>query len=150
MANPNPSPKTRFSKGQSGNPKGKPKGTRHSATMAMQRLLEGEREELTRKCIDLAKEGDSTAMRLCFERLYPAPKDAPVSFDLPPIKSLEDSTAVLGALLEAVSVGEVTPEEAKAIAAPIETWRRSVENEELARRIEALEAAEAERQQRNG
>ena len=36
-----------------GNP-GKPKGTRHRTTLAVEALLEGEAEQLTRKAIDLA------------------------------------------------------------------------------------------------
>jgi hypothetical protein len=63
---------TRWRKGVSGNPAGKPKGARHKTTLAVQALLDGEAEALTRKCIELAKEGDTTALRLCMERLAPA------------------------------------------------------------------------------
>ena len=44
-----------FQKGQSGNPKGKPKGTRHGVTMAAETLMEGEAEAITRKAIELAR-----------------------------------------------------------------------------------------------
>jgi hypothetical protein len=43
-----------FEPGQSGNPAGKPKGTRHQLTMLAEQLLEGEAEELTRKAIERA------------------------------------------------------------------------------------------------
>ena len=45
-----------FQPGQSGNPAGKPRGTRSAITLAAEALLDGEAEALTRKCIDLAKE----------------------------------------------------------------------------------------------
>src|SRR5215217_7256638 len=51
-----------FQKGQSGNPNGKPKGTRHRATMAAETLMEGEAEAITRMAIELAKGGDGPAI----------------------------------------------------------------------------------------
>ena len=47
-----------FKKGQSGNPGGRPKGTRNKTTLAMEELLDGEAEIITRKAIEKAKEGD--------------------------------------------------------------------------------------------
>ena len=65
-----------------GNP-GRPKGSRHKHVLAIQNLLDGEAETLGRKAIDLALAGDTTALRLCIERIAPARKDSPVAFDLP-------------------------------------------------------------------
>src|SRR3954452_6217860 len=59
----------RFQPGQSGNPAGKPKGARHRATMAIEEMLAGEAEALTRRCIDMALAGDQVAMRLAMERI---------------------------------------------------------------------------------
>jgi hypothetical protein len=47
-----------------GNP-GKPKGARHRATRAMEALLEGESEALTRKAVEVALAGDAVALWLC-------------------------------------------------------------------------------------
>src|SRR5262245_41119418 len=54
-----------FVKGQSGCPAGKPRGARHRTTLAAEALLDGEAEALTRKAVELALNGDSTALRLC-------------------------------------------------------------------------------------
>ena len=59
---------------------GKPRGTRHKVTQAVLGLLEGQAEALTQRAVQLALAGDSTAMRLCLERLAPPRKDAPVTF----------------------------------------------------------------------
>ena len=39
-----------FQPGQSGNPDGRPNGSRNKATLAIEELLDGEGEGLTRKC----------------------------------------------------------------------------------------------------
>ena len=61
-----------FTKGQSGNPAGKPKGARHRATLAAEALLDGEAEALTRKVIELALEGNIFALKICLDRILPA------------------------------------------------------------------------------
>src|SRR5436190_21458026 len=60
-----------------GNP-GKPKGARHRTTLAVEALLDGEAEGLTRKAIKMALAGDTVALRLCMDRIAPARKDRPV------------------------------------------------------------------------
>ena len=63
-----------FRKGRSGNPAGRPPGSRNRATIAAEALLEGEAQALTRKAIELALAGDTTALRLCLERIVPQRK----------------------------------------------------------------------------
>ncbi len=105
-----------FKKGKSGNPAGRPQGSRNKATLAMERLLNGEADRLTQKAVDLAMKGDTTALRLCLERLCPPRKDWLVTFDLPPMKVPADAVAAMSALLAAVAQGEVSPGEAQTIA----------------------------------
>ena len=54
----------RFKKG---NPGRRP-GSRNKATVAVEALLDGEAEKLTRKAIEMALAGDTVAMRLCLDR----------------------------------------------------------------------------------
>ena len=129
-----------FAPGVSGNPAGKRPGTRHAITRAIETLLEGEHEALTRKAVDLALGGDTTALRLCLERLAPARKDAPVSFALPPIKTAADAVQASAALLEAVAGGEVTPDEAGRVMALLTAHKALIETCDLETRIAALEA----------
>lgn len=121
-----------------GNP-GKPKGSRHKATMASLRLLDGEAEALTRKVIEAALGGDTVALRLCLERIAPVRKDAPVQFDLPAMSSAEDAAKAASSVLAAVSQGEVTPTEGAHVMGLIETYRRTLELSELEARVIALE-----------
>ncbi len=128
-----------FKKGKSGNPAGRSRGSRNKATLAIEALLDGEAEGLTRKAVELAMGGDTTALRLCLDRLCPPRKDRPVYFNLPPMKAPADAVAAMSALLAAVATGEVTPGEAQIIAAVIEAQRRVIECEDHERRLRALE-----------
>ena len=96
----------RFKPGESGNPAGRPPGSRNKTTLAVEALLDGEAEELTRKAIELAKEGDLTALRLCLERIVPARKDRPVVFALPDLETAGDAVKAWAAIMEAVASGE--------------------------------------------
>jgi hypothetical protein len=79
--------KVPWSKGISGNPSGRPAGSRNKATRAMEALVEGEAEQLTRKALEMVLNGDPVALRLCFERLLPARKDRPIELNLPSMQN---------------------------------------------------------------
>ena len=64
-----------------GNP-GRPKGARHKTTLAIEAILDGEAKALTQKAIEMAMSGDTTALRLCLERLAPPRRDRSVSLSL--------------------------------------------------------------------
>ena len=122
-----------------GNP-GRPKGTRLRVTRAVEELLEGEAERLSRKVVDLALEGDVTALRICMERIAPVRKDAPVNFDLPAIETAHEASEGASAVLRAVSEGDLTPLEGASVMALVDAYRRVLETTELEQRITALEA----------
>ncbi|WP_368373276.1 DUF5681 domain-containing protein [Roseovarius sp. THAF27] len=124
-----------------GNP-GKPKGSRHRATQAMQELLDADGDALTRKAVELALGGDTTALRLCMERIAPARKDTPVNFDLPAMKTAQDASQAAQAVLQAVSEGQLTPLEGASVMALVEGYRKALETTELEQRIAALEATQ--------
>ena len=118
---------------------GRPRGSRHKTTLAIQALLDGEGEALTRKAVDMALAGDTTALRLCLERVAPPRKDSPVRFDLPPMEGAQNAAAAMGAILASVASGDLTPSEATGIAGLVEAYRKALETTELETRIRALE-----------
>jgi hypothetical protein len=131
---------TRFKKGQSGNPKGKPPGARNKTTLAMEALLDGEAEAITRKAIEKAKEGDMAAIRLCLERhLVPVVKSRPIKLKLPPVATAEDIMNAQGVVIATMARGEITPDDASVIAGVLEARRRVIETVELEKRIEMIE-----------
>jgi hypothetical protein len=131
---------TRFQKGQSGNPKGRPRGSRNASTMAAEMLMEGEAEAITQKCVDMAMDGDPTALRLCLSRILPVKRERPIELDLPVLGGSQDSLRAIGTVLEAVGAGEITPGEGTAVARLLEVQRAAFEIVELENRLNTLEA----------
>jgi hypothetical protein len=130
-----------FKPGQSGNPSGKPKGARHRATVFAEKLMEDETGDVVRAVINAAKGGDMVAARLVLERIAPPRKGRTVRFELPPIEKASDVLTGLSALIQAVSIENLTPDEATTVASLIELKRRAIETLEIERRLVALEAA---------
>jgi hypothetical protein len=123
-----------------GNP-GKPSGARHRATRAVEALLDGEAQTLSRKAVELALEGDTTALRLCLERIAPPRKDSPVTFNLPKMKSAGDAAGAAAAILQAVAAGELTPTQGAHVMGLVDGFRRVLEVTEIETRLADLEAA---------
>jgi hypothetical protein len=118
---------------------GRTPGSRHKSTLAVEALLEGEAEGLTRKAIEMALAGDGPALRLCLDRIAPPRKDSPISFALPAIMTAADTVAASSSLLVAVAAGDVTPDEAGRVMALLTAHRTLVETGDLETRIAALE-----------
>lgn len=118
---------------------GRPKGARNKSTMAVLELLEGQAEALTQRAVELALAGDTTALRLCLERLAPPRKDSPVQFPLPRMTTAHDAAQAAGAVLQAVSEGDLTPSEGAQVMGLVDSYRRTLEVTELEARLVALE-----------
>jgi len=137
-----PKPKRKgrlFQPGQSGNPNGRKKGSRNKITQAIEALLDGEGEALTRKAIELGLKGDITALRLCLDRLAPPRRDRHVSFELPKIENAKYAAGAITAMLEAVAAGDLTPSEASEVTKLLDTYVKVFEAVEIAERVERLE-----------
>ena len=129
---------------QQGNP-GRPKGSRNRATVALEALLDGEAEALTRKAVEMALDGDTTAMRLVMDRIMPPRKDRPVMFTLPKLETAGDAVKATAALVEAVSAGDITPGEAGDLSKLVDGFTKAVELHEIQQRLDKLEAAQGQR-----
>ncbi len=65
----------KFRKGHSGNPLGRPRGTRNKASIAAEVLFEGEIEGICHKAIEEAKRGNIQAIKLVLDRILPPKKE---------------------------------------------------------------------------
>ena len=118
---------------------GRPPGARGKTTRAAEALLRGEGEALTRKAIELALQGDTTALRLCLDRLIPPTRERTVEIDLPHVQGAQDVPGAISGLLVAVSEGEITPTEGSKLGQLLGAWIRAEELVALDLRLTALE-----------
>jgi len=135
----NRKPDGKFRPGQSGNPAGRPRGSRNKVTAAYLDLLDDAGGEILERAIALAKKGDRVALRLCLDRLLPAKHDRVVEFDLPRVQKAADIATAMAAVIEAVAAGSMTMEEAKQLAGLLEGQRRALETSELAVQLKVIE-----------
>jgi hypothetical protein len=128
-----------FQKGQSGNPNGRPQGSRNKVTLVCDALLEGEAEAITRKAVEMAKGGDAVAIRLCLERIAPPRRDRHVTFALPNLETAADAKAAAASIVRAVADGDLTPSEAAELSKLLDNFTRVLEATDFQARLEALE-----------
>ena len=138
-------PKSAFKPGTSGNPRGKPAGTRSKATTLLLALMEGDAHKITQAVIDAAKSGDLIAAKIILDRLIPPAKERPISVDLPDTTTPEGVSSAQSAILQAVAIGDLLPGEASTLSAIVESKRRAIETQDLADRIAQLENAKGDK-----
>src|SRR3954454_12665940 len=127
-----------FEKGNRASP-GRPQGSRNSATIMAEKLMQDGIDTIVKTVLDAAAQGDMTAARLVLERIVPVRKGRPVKLTLPPVKTAADVVEAIGATVQAMADGEVTPEEAVTIAGVLEAKRKAIETADLEARLVRLE-----------
>lgn len=132
-----------FAPGQSGNPRGKPKGARNITARALDELAAGSGERIVRRLIARASKSDAAAAAV-LARIWPPPRGRPVRFKMPLIVSVEDAATAASSILQSASTGELTPEEADHFMSLLERQCNLLEGVDLERRIAALERATAD------
>ena len=130
-----------FQKGESGNPAGRPRGARNRTTVLLENVFAEDAEAIARKAIELAKAGETAALRMCLDRLVPARKDEPVVFDLPPLDSAADSVAAAPRIVAAVADGDLTPSQAVDLAKVIDVYVGALATKSFEERLNKLESA---------
>jgi len=133
----------RFAPGRSGNPAGRPQGSRDKRTVLLQELVEGGGESIVKKLVALAKSGKPWAVRLAIERLLPK-LERRVDVELSRVVSAADVGAAVADVIDLAAGGQLTIEEAQAFLRLIEQQRKAIETNDLAVRLELLEQSQKE------
>ena len=134
-----------FEKGNSGNPSGRPPGSRNKATLAAEMLLDGRAEALTQKAVERALAGSDLALKICLDRILAPRRERTVRFALPPIGSPADLAAALRAVTTAVAEGALTPGEAFELSRVVQTFINAIETSDFERRLQLIESRDEAR-----
>ena len=123
-----------FKAGESGNPKGRPKGAKHRFGMA---LLEQKRRAILKELLAKALSGDMRALEICADRLFPKVKPVAVPVKLPTTDTLaEQGRTIFSAALN----GDISPDDAATLLGALGEHARIVEVSELETRVRELES----------
>ena len=102
-------------------------------------MLEPYADELIQRVVDMAKDGDMAALKLCLDRLCAPlrPTDRLITINgMEDAKELSDKGEMI---LNQVALGVVTPVEASNLMRAISSQARIIEVDELERRVSDLE-----------
>lgn len=127
---------SRFQKGQSGNPTGRPRGIPSPATK-LRKAIEQDIPDIIAALVNAAKQGDTTAARILLDRVVPPLRPQGMPVTVPIGESLSETGR---AILDGAGTGQIPPEQASALLAGLGMLARVVETDELIERIEALES----------
>jgi hypothetical protein len=121
---------------QKGNGGRKP-GSKNKTTLVAAALLEGEEAEFVQTAKELAKAGNVPMLKFFLDRILP--KERSVRIELPSMNGKGSAADSLGAIIDAVCVGQITPGEATALENLIMAHARIVNDAEVKLRLDALE-----------
>ena len=138
----------KFQKGRSGNPSGRPKGSRNRTTLLAEQIFDerlfgkqGKADAIIAKAIEMAESGDTACIRLCLDRIAPARKDRAVYFELPKMNDAKDAVKASAAIVDAVATGALTPSEAAELCRVIDSFARVLQAAEFETRLANIEKA---------
>ena len=132
-------PKVRGRPFQPGN-SGRPPGSKNKMTRLVEQLFAGDAEELGRKMIELAKQGNVRCLEYCLDRLFPKRTGRPLDFQLPDINGVQDLVAAMAKITTAVNNGDLTAEEAAHLVHCYEGYGRMFAIYDLEVRLKTIES----------
>ena len=127
----------RYKSGQSGNPAGRPRGSKDKRT-ELRDLLRPHAPALIEKLIAMALEGDHVALKLCIDRLVSPARAGHEPVTLPKFTGTLSERGEQ--LLDSLRTGKLAPAETNALLQALAAQAKIKEIDELEQRIQALEA----------
>ncbi len=133
-----------FKPGQSGNPAGRPRGSRNKRTVIAEQTLDEHAAEVTQAVIDRAKNGDPTSQRMCMDRIAPPLRHRLLDFDLPELKTAGDALVASSAIIQGATQGKLTVAEANGLMRLVRGFIAILEVADFEQRLARLEAQMSE------
>jgi hypothetical protein len=132
---------SKFEKGMSGNPKGRTPA--HITATKVRKSLADDLPDIMNKLVELAKQGDTTAIRLILDRVCPALKPQAVPISLPVSNSLAEQG---NEIIKATMSGKISPDIGSQLITALSNQGKLIELQELADRLARIEKQLQDRQ----
>lgn len=127
----------KFQKGISGNPNGRPRGTKNSST-ALREAIRDELPSILRNLVELARSGDTQAANVLLSRALPPLRPVSEATEIP---TQGDSLSERAkSISDAALAGLISPTTASELMTTLSGQARIVEISELESRIAKLES----------
>jgi len=117
---------------------GRRPGSKNRASLILAALSDGDKEDLVRKGLELAKAGDVLMLKFFLDRILPRARA--ITIDLPKMETADDAVDALAAIMAAVCAGKITPSEAGHLTALVNSFARAIDNADVVKRMDKLEA----------
>ncbi|SRR5258706_12075612 len=117
--------------------RGRPHGSRNRTTLIAHEMFQSHAPEIVNKCLELALQGDSGALRLCLERVAPVRSKRPVNLGSVPMGTVAELSQASDIVLRKVISGQLPILEARGMAQLIADRRKVLLIEEEEKRAEA-------------
>jgi hypothetical protein len=122
----------------SGNPGGCPSGSRPRFSVLCDRKVEAFSGPLINALVRAAGNGDMRAWKIIAERMWRPRKGRPIEIALPKVATLGDVLVAQARIVEAMSDGQISPDEASLMSTVLDAQRKAIETTELAEEIERI------------
>ena len=119
----------KFLPGASGNPSGRPVGSRNKVSIMLDGILEDKAQELMDKAIQRALAGNTGMLKMLINKIIPDAKERPADLRLPVVKDESDTPAIALAMLASLASGDLLPGEIAPFIKLVELFVRSKELE---------------------
>jgi hypothetical protein len=116
---------------------GRRPGSKNQSTLILAALSDGDKEELVRKGLEIAKAGDVSMLKFFLSRMLP--RERPIRIDLPQMEFADDAVEALGSIVRAVSEGLISPSEGADVANLVNSYARAIDMADVLKRLDALE-----------
>lgn len=134
--------KTQFKPNESGNPRGRPPGSRNKRTQLLDKIMQADdnARHIIETLVSKAQGGDTAAAEILLKRYQPPPRSSlqPVQFDL---DSSASPLQQCQQILAAVAAGDLAPDVGQSLISAVTALARIAELAELEQRIADLEEA---------
>lgn len=94
---------------------GRPQGARNRKHRELQEYARSRSMKLLEKIVDAAEKGDMMAAKIIMDRVWPKPRTAPMTCELPKAESPAEVRAAMLDVIQRVSQGEITAEDGAAL-----------------------------------